>query len=391
MDMRVSLRHKQNLQPDPPGCDLSSSMQTEARNLCLFLFVCILVGSSARAETPDLESIRKDIESYKALPKFVPPGPAFDAKKAMQNKSIVSIPVSSSIPFITTLEQAFDNVSKEVGFKFMEWKNQGHIPEWQNGMNYAVSQKFDLVDLLAGADPRILKTQIETGTQAGVKVVSSHYSGMKQTVVPYLTSNVPSDYETGARLLAEWAILRTNGKPNVLVITSDEVFSTAAMVDAMKAEFALFPDSKVAYVNVPITDWASKIQPTVQSAIQGNPDLNFIIPVYDSMSQFVVPAITLTGAGNRVKITSFNGTPFVIGYVQQGKVDMDVGESLDWSARGIMDAEMRLIAGLEPIKDTHTPVHIFDSTNADSAGHPPKPNAGYGTEYVNAFHKLWGL
>ena len=278
-------------------------MKIAAQYFCVTALVCFSVIRFAQAQSTDLDAIRKDIESYKVSPKFVPPGPAFDAKKVMKNKSIISIPVSSSIPFITTLEQAFANVSKEVGFKFMEWKNQGHIPEWQDGMNYAVSQKFDLVDLLAGADPRILKAQIETAIKGGVKVVSSHYSGIKQTTVPYLTSNVPSDYETGARLLAEWAIWRTNGKPNVLVITSDEVFSTAAMVDAMKAEFALFPDAKVVYVNVPIIDWASKIQPTVQSAIQGNPDLNFIIPVYDSMSQFVVPAITLTGASNRVKIT----------------------------------------------------------------------------------------
>jgi len=69
------------------------------------------------------------------------------------------------------------------------------------------------------------------------------------------------------------------------------------MVDAMKAEFALFPDAKVVYVNVPITDWAQQNSTKpFRSAIQGNPDLIFIIPVYDSMSQFVVPAITLTGA-----------------------------------------------------------------------------------------------
>ena len=190
-------------------------MKTAAQYFCVTALVCFSVVRFAQAQSTDLDAIRKDIESYKVLPKFVPPGPAFDAKKVMQNKSIISIPVSSSIPFITTLEQAFANVSKEVGFKFMEWKNQGRIPEWQDGMNYAVSQKFDLVDLLAGADPRILKAQIENATHGGVKVVSSHYSGIKQTTVPYLTSNVPSDYETGARLLAEWAIWRTNDAEKV--------------------------------------------------------------------------------------------------------------------------------------------------------------------------------
>src|ERR1700761_422982 len=233
-------------------------MKTAAKYFCLNVLVCLSITQIVRAQSPDLEALRKDIEAYKVLPKFVPPGPPFDAKKVMENKTIISIPVSSAIPFITTLEQAFSNVSKEVGFKFMEWKNQGLIPQWQNGMTYAVSQKYDLIDLLAGADPRILKTQIDIATQAGLKVVSSHYSGMKQSVVPYLTSNVPSDYETGARLLAEWAIVRTNGKPNVLVITSDEVFSTAAMVEAMKAEFALFPAAQRGVYKLPDNSLGSK-------------------------------------------------------------------------------------------------------------------------------------
>ena len=122
-------------------------MKTAARSFCLYVLICLSVAHFAQAQSADLEAIRKDIEAYKVLPKFVPPGPPFDAKKVMENKSIISIPVSSAIPFITTLEQAFSNVSKEVGFKFMEWKNQGLIPQWQNGMSYAMSQKYDLIDL----------------------------------------------------------------------------------------------------------------------------------------------------------------------------------------------------------------------------------------------------
>src|SRR5260370_34333725 len=104
-------------------------MKTAARYFCLTLLVCLSITHFAQAQSADLEAIRKDIESYKVLPKFVPPGPALDAKKGMQDKSIVSILVSSSIPFITRLEQAFENVSSGVRFKFMEWKIHGHGTE----------------------------------------------------------------------------------------------------------------------------------------------------------------------------------------------------------------------------------------------------------------------
>jgi ribose transport system substrate-binding protein len=364
----------------------------DLRAFLLWATVGAVVNGVSAQGSADLDYVSKEIEAYRSLPKFVAPGPAFDARTSMKGKSILSLPVSSANPFTSVIEQGFAEVSKDVGFKFMEWKNQAQIPQWVNGMSEAVSEKFDLVDLLGGTDPRVLKPQIETVTKAGIKVVSSHYSGFQQEIPSYVTANIPIDYDKAGRLLADWAILKTQGKPNVLVITSDEVYSTAAMVNGLKDEFATkCPGSKTKFVNAPVPDWSSKIQPAVQSAIQADPELNYIIPIYDSMSQFVVPAITLTGAKDRVKIATFNGTPFVIGFVQEGKVEMDIGENLDWIARAIMDAEMRLVCGLEPVKDPHIPFYIFDARNAADAGKPPKPSTGYGSEYIDDYRRLWGL
>ena len=36
--------------------------------------------------------------------------------------------------------------------------------------------------------------------------------------------------------MADWAFVRTGGKPNVIIIGSDEVIATPAMVKAMQAE-----------------------------------------------------------------------------------------------------------------------------------------------------------
>ena len=141
----------------------------------------------------------------------------------------------------------------------------------------------------------------------------------------------------------------------------------------------------------PVPEWATRIQPAVQSAILANPDLNYILPIYDSMSQFVVPAITITNARDRVKIATFNGTPFVLRMVQDGQVEMNIGENLDWIGRAIIDAEMRGLCGLELVKDPHIPLYIFDSSNVHTAGKPPMPSIGYGMDYIVEYEKLWGL
>ena len=75
------------------------------------------------------------------------------------------------------------------------------------------------------------------------------------------------------------------------------------------------------------------------------------------MSQFVVPALTITGRDD-VKIATFNGTPFVISMIQNGQVEMNIGENLDWIAHGMLDSHMRRLCGLDIVADPKIPLGV---------------------------------
>ena len=92
---------------------------------------------------------------------------------------------------------------------------------------------------------------------------------------------------------------------------------------------------------------------------------------YDSMSQFVVPALRLTGKTGAVKVGTFNGTPFVLDYIQQGLVDMDIGESLDWIAYATIDGHVRDLCGLKSPAALNVPFYIFDKSNAKTPASRP--------------------
>jgi len=163
------------------------------------------------------------------------------------------------------------------------------------------------------------------------------------------------------------------------------------VINGIKEGFKACETCKVQFTNVAVTDWATRIQPTVQAAIVGNPDLNFILPTYDPMTQFIVPAIELTQTGDRVKVASFNGTPFALDLVREGKLDMIIGESLDWVAHGVVDAEMRILCGQPVIKDPKVPLRIFDASNIADAGVPAKSSTGFGETYKAGYRALWGM
>ena len=359
------------------GCGSSSSSSSTSP-----------AASSSAASGADQAHAQAALAPLSALPTFEAPGPAFDAKAVMAGKSIESIPGTGTDPFYVQMNKGMSVAAKAVGYPFNVWNNQGQLTQYQQGFSNAITKKVSLIDLLAGPDPNALKPQIDEEKAAGLLVVSSHLSGLEQTV-PNVSYNLPIDYKHAGELLADWVITKDT-KAHVLVIVSDEIVSTKAMRDGISSEFDTYggPDIKYTFVNVPIPDWGTKVKPAVQSAIVADPQLTYVVCIYDSMSQFVTPAIDATNSAGKVKVIGFNGTPFVLDLVRTGKVEADIGESLNWAGMAIADAEMRLIGGKGQVASMNIPFRLFTKDNAAEAGVPAEFSKGYG-DFIDQYLTLW--
>jgi ribose transport system substrate-binding protein len=356
-----------------------------------------MFGQSAPASAQaNLAAAQAMVDAHKTLPVFAAPGPKFNARSCMEGKRILTLPVSSANPFTKNIAVAMVAAAKEVGFEIVEWENQAQPSQWVQGINFAINEKFDLIDLLGGVDPRAISPQIKAARDAGIIVKTSHFYDLTQKEMSQnvgIDGTVPLSFNTVGRILANWAIVQTQGKANILIIGSDEIVPTAPFVSGIRDELAknCAGCEVVAYINAPVPEWATKIQTSVQSALLANPKINYIIPIYDSMSGFVVPGVRIAGKSGQVKIATFNGTPFVIDFIQQGDVEMDVGESLGWIARAIVDSHMRTLCGLQEPAELNVPFYLFTAENAKTAGTPADFDRGYGDVHVVGFRKLWGL
>jgi ribose transport system substrate-binding protein len=348
-----------------------------------------VLAVAASAAVPS--DIANRVKTYKAIPQFVSPGPPIDASKA-RGKTIFIIPESSSIPFINTIDESIQKVAKLVGVKTTVYTNQAQPSQWAAGMNQAVAQKPDLIMLQGAPDPRVLQPQLIAAKKAGIPVLVTHFFEESDPMPPNVTALVRVQFNQAARLEADYTIADTGGKADVVIVTSNEVPIAKGMLAAMKQELGKCGGCKYTIVNVPIPDWATKIQTEVQSALVKNPDANYVIPFVDGMSQFALAGITAAGKTGKVKISTFNGTPFALKLIQDGDtLAMDVGENLDWLGWADMDQALRLLVGAKPVQSEHTPLRVFDKSNVDQAGKPPKDSTGYGNAYVAAYKKLWGL
>ena len=181
-------------------------------------FAALAVAASA-AVPPD---IANRVKTYKAIPKFVQPGPPIDASKA-NGKSIFIIPESSSIPFINTIDDSIEKVAKLLGVKTTVYTNQAQPSQWAAGMNQAIAQKPDLIMLQGAPDPRVLQPQLIAAKKAGIPVLVTHFFEESDPMPPNVTALVRVQFNQAARLEADYPIADTGGKANVIIVTSNQV------------------------------------------------------------------------------------------------------------------------------------------------------------------------
>jgi ribose transport system substrate-binding protein len=344
------------------------------------------------ATSSDVAGAKANLDKYRALPQFAAPGPAFDAKAKAGGKTLFVIPASSQVPFVATINDHIKRIAAMAGVKVTTWQNQGQPSQWVQGMNAAVAQKASAIVLLAGNDPAGLQPQIKAAKAKGIPTIVAHLYDEKQPSAPNVGAVVNIPYNVAGQLIADHAIVDTNGKTDALVVTINQVKSTVPMVAGVKSEFAKYcKGCKLKFTDVTIADIATKIQPNVQGALTADPNINYVICLYDSAeAPFAEAAIRAAGRVGKVKISTFNGTPTVLKEVKSGQiVTMDVGENLEWIGYAIVDQSMRIMGGLPTVKSEHVPVRVFDKSNIAQAG--SKFTSGWGTTYIGGYQKLWGL
>jgi ribose transport system substrate-binding protein len=185
--------------------------------------------------------------------------------------------------------------------------------------------------------------------------------------------------------MADWVIAQSNGTGHALIIGEPLTPASAGIVASMRSEFKTrCPKCTVSFTQVPFTEWGTKLLPTTQTALTSDPSINYVLPIYDSMMQFVGPAISAAGRINSVKVVSADGTPFVVQGLAKGQppnLEMDVAENPERTGYAVMDQVFRILTKTKPTPNSA--VVVQNLTKATAA------NAFSDTSWKQGFTKLW--
>jgi ribose transport system substrate-binding protein len=384
-----------------------------------FALAAALAGCSSSASSPSaagssssptagsasaaaLAYSRDQIAQYEGAPAFIAPGPAFSVSK-LRGKSIAVIPATSN-EYDNTIEAQMKAIAAQYGVNYTEYPNQGQPTQWVSALNQAIATKPSLIILNTALDPRQVLPEVEQAKAQGIPVIATHffdqtYSGTLHTscgapaslCAAGLTATVNAPFDLATKIESDWIIADSGAHAHVLVITANDAAPTAGMVAAAQAEFHQHcPGCQVTVANVLVSEWTTKIPTLVQTALARDPNLHYVLPLFDFGAPYAANGVNLAGKAGQVKIVTYNGTQSVLAMVENhSSVAVDVGEPLNWLAYAFMDQAFRVLAGVAPAADEHTPFRVFTAANVAETGTPPTVTGGYGNAYLQGYQQLW--
>lgn len=340
------------------------------------------------------DELSATVQKAQAVPKFVNPGPAFDISKA-KGKRMFIIPTASQLPVCEQIAQSVAKLAPKVGMTGHVFDNSGGASAWIPGIQQAISQHYDAIVMICGIDPNLIGPQLQAAKNAGIAVIDSGLTDTEKgdAFDPLVTAQTNVPNMEAMRWSVDKAILDNRKEPfHYFVITSNDNPSGVDMYKALKEEFAKYcPKCTATTTNIAVPDWAQKVQSAVSSALQADPDIKVVIPLFDGEVPPAAAGIKASGKQDVFLYGDYGGTPEYIKEMGSSiPMKADVGPTQLWRAYATLDQTLRVLSGNKPLgasKDGD-PSRLFTLDNyKENAG----VNGGFGTSFIDGYEKLWGI
>ena len=355
-------------------------------------------GSAGSASIPaarDLAHLRQVVSKASAsVTGTYSPGPAIPNMAALKGKKIMALPGTTEIPTCETDAKTIQSIGDAAGTPVTVINTSGEISQWDSAIDLAISQHYAAVDYMCDDVPSLIIPELEKAAAAGVKVFGyalteplSSYPGLAGgTLEPTY-----SDYST----MLDQAFVATGGKPiNMLVISSVAVIGNAQNVAKLKAQVKTMCGSAchVYVIDVEVPDWATKIQPGVQTQLLTHPDINVVYPMFSGEYTFALPAVEASHRNVLVTGAFGGGAPQIQLQTQSATNKIIIGDMTsdpEWAAYEMYYQTMLSLAGqqMRPLNDTYTPNILATSANAGKV----LTGEAWGYGFVNAYRQDLGL
>jgi ribose transport system substrate-binding protein len=345
-------------------------------------------SESSAAPTSDaaaacVESVTSKVEAARAEVDLLAPTAPLDLT-AVAGRTIWFITVTMN-QFSSDMLVGVEEAAAAAGVDVMSFDGQGSTNRFTEGIEQAVAQDAAGI-ILVGIDPAVVSSAFAEAAAAGIPVQNTLNSDPDDALPAGMYGNLTSDFSGDGATVADWALADSGCATDLAIIYSSSILVWKKMADAAQAEIeAECADCTVTMLDVDLANVATDVGAQLQSALQRNPDINYLYPVWDSAVTYVTPVVA--AAGSSAKVLSRDGLDANVAWVQDGTQHLTVGTPpTGWLGWLSVDDLLRAVTGAEA-PGYVIPTRIIDSTTVGD-GTTADIWPAY-TDYQEAFTTAW--
>lgn len=283
----------------------------------------------------------------------------------LAGKSIWYI-TNSHNQFSTEMATGVKEAAEAAGMSMTVFDGQNSTNRYSEGINQAVAQGADGIILMA-IQPSVVAEDVLDAQEAGVQVLSVLNGNPSDSVEPGTFGNLTADYTADGELMAKWVLADSGCTADAVVIQSSPVnvwnLASEGFVAAMN-EYCP-DDCSVDVIDLDPANIANDLGNQLQTKLQTNPDISYVVPVWDSAIPLVAPVVA--SAGRDLTVFAHDGITeslqlIASGQDQQGTLAMAPPGWIGWAA---FDEVGRAIVG-EPSPEYVIPTRLVTTENVGS-------------------------
>jgi len=345
--------------------------------------------SASSSGSSGLDTAMAAVMAAEQAPTWQGPDATVDVAPS-KGKSVYYISFADAIPVLKFWSTTVGQLLEKQGMKYTLFDSKGQVAEAKRGFEQAIAAKPDVI-ITQALPVDLFKDLIAKAKAENIKVITGN-TGTPGVVTAGQTAEVTFDYPKVGQILANWFIADSAGKGNGLLISSNDVPASPAQANASEATVAAnCPDCKLDVKDVQIASWQTELPTLTRSSVNANPDLGYILPMYDGQGLPVLGALR-QAQNTTVKVGAFNATPSILPQLadKTSNLAADLGGANEWWSYACADAVFRALAGTAPVENYNIGLRLFTRENIKDIDLKADEASWYGqATYQEKFKALW--
>jgi ribose transport system substrate-binding protein len=301
-------------------------------------------------------------------------------------------------PFIQAIKNGISEAAGKAGMNTLQSNPAGSAADVARQFSRVIAQRVSAI-ITVGFTTAEIAASLQQAHAAGIPVVQLFVTDPGAPPASATNSGVfayvSPCYSCIGAAMADIIIDNSGGKANTVFINAPDVGVATLEAHGFTTEMRQHcPGCLTKVSDAPIAQWGTQI-PSIATAAAADPRMNYLVPVFDTASPLVVPALTAANAAGRVKLVSSNGDQAQLQDMKNASTPRwvgDIGVNGAWIGWASMDEVFRALTNHPALADEKIGFRAFTPHNIGSVDLNADASSWYGgTDFASHYMKLWGL